>query len=241
MKKTLFLVGLVIAIIIANFTVVRAATGDITLVPSSRQVRPGDTFTVRMHIECDAGINLISGREANDGFLFNYDKSKLELISGEAIKFSNLNEESSSGTILLMGNSTAFKSGDVYELKFKVKSNAPKGNTEISTTQLILTDFDNNETTISPRTAVIEIIGDSTIPVEPADTDTTPSQDTNSTVDTTPSTSTSSTTGKQTDKTTTTKTLPKTGRVAIMGTCLTALVIFTAITFKKLKDYKEVK
>ena len=218
MKKTLFLLGLIIAIIITNFTVVKAASGDIKLNPSSTQVRPGDTFTVTMNAECEGGINLISGKEEKDGFLFNYDKSKLELISGEAIKLSNLNEEVASGTVLLLGNSASFKSGNVYELKFKVKSNATRGNTEITTTQLILTDFDNIETAISPRTATVEIISDSTTPVEPDDTKTTPAEQHDT--DTTPSSNTSSTTGKQTDKTTTTKTLPKTGMTTVMGTFL---------------------
>lgn len=168
MKKTLLIVVIAIALVVSSFIPVQATTATADLRASSTSVKPGETVTVTLSAATDGGIALVSGNEADDGFAFNYDSNKLELISKEAKKLIDLNEEATSGTICLMGSSVSFLSGDIYELTFRVKSDAATGNTVISTTPIIITDFDDEETTITGKTVTIQIESDAT-PTDPVD------------------------------------------------------------------------
>lgn len=57
MKKTLFIIGIILAIVIVNITAVYASTATASLTPSSASVKKGDTFTVTLSVNCEDGIN----------------------------------------------------------------------------------------------------------------------------------------------------------------------------------------
>ena len=262
MKKSLLIISIVIAIIITGITTVQAATTTAELKTSSTSVKQGDTFKVTLSATCDGGIALVSGNEADDGFAFSYDSSKLELVSKEAKRLIDLNEEATSGTICLMGSSTSFSTGDIYEFTFKVKSNATDGDTQVSVTPVKITNFDDVETTVTVKSATITIANSSSTPAEPSTPDkpSNPDSPSNPTTPTDPTSgstnnggssstsgtsksgsTTSNTAGKTTDSTTSTTALPKTGSIAIMGGTSVILIAVSIFTFKKLRQYKEIK
>ena len=247
MKKSLLIIGIVIAIIITGITTVQAADTTAQLTASATSVKPGDTFTVTLSAACDGGIALISGSEADDGFALNYDTSKLELVSKEAKRLIDLNEEATSGTICLMGSSTSFTSGDVYVVTFKVKSDAADGNIQVGVTPIKITDFNDVETAVTVQSATVEIKNNgSETPTDPTDPITPDSSNNNSGSSSTTGTcnggsTISSTAGKTTDTTTATAALPKTGNIAFVGGCFVVLATVLIFTYKKIRLYKEVK
>lgn len=143
MKRILIITILTVLFILTSLTIVRAET-TAELKTSSMSVKPGDTFTVTLYVECADGVSGIFGGTSDedyvDYFEINYDNSKLDLISKEAIKLMDLISEEegepiSKASLLTFGT---FTSGDVLNLNFKVKDNAISGETEISTTDLLL-------------------------------------------------------------------------------------------------------
>lgn len=244
MRKTVLIVSIIIAIILTGITTVHAATASANLNASSTSVKPGDTFTVTLNVECDGGIALISGNEDNDGFKMNYDGNKLELVSKEAKGLIDLNEEATSGTICLMGSSTSFSSGEVYEITFKVKTDATDGDVEFSTTPIVITNFEDNESTITVQSISVEITGSST-PTEltnPAEPEEPTAQSNSGNKDgaksSTPNTTSTSTSGKTPDTTTATSALPKAGSIVIRGLSLSGLIVVAVLMYKKIKQYR---
>ena len=263
-KKTISLI-LIIVLMLIGIGNVQAANTTATLRTSSSTVKPGDTFTVILSATCDGGIALVSGDEENDGFKFIYDNNKLELINKEAKRLIDLNEEATSDTVCLMGSSTSFSSGDVYELTFKVKQNVTSGSTEVSTTDMKITNFDDVETRVKPEKAIINIKVDSTDPSQ-QDNPTDPSQQDNPTdqsqqdnpVDQSKSqnqddntkkeiksvsgsTTGTSTSGKSTGSTTAKSILPAAGSNTIKVIVFISICIFAAVSYKKVKQLKEIK
>lgn len=267
MKKLILTLGIIIAVVMTGISTVQAATSTAELTASNTTVKPGDTFTVTLSASSEGGVALISGTEENDGFKVNYDSSKLELVSKEAKGFVDLNEEATSGTICLLGSSVSFKSGDVYVLTFKAKSDTT-GDAQISTTSLIITDFDDEETTIDGKSVTVEIKDDSDTPSTPDTPDTPETPDTPDTPETpdTPSTpdtpetpdtpskpdtpdtpknpGTTSTTGKSGDSTTAAsagKIIPAAGSVAVKGLLIAGIATVSVIAYKKFNQLKDIK
>lgn len=74
MKKTIIGIMTILVLILANITVVQAATATATLKTSNETVKVGETFTVTLSVSCEDGINGID-------CTYSYDEDKLELVS----------------------------------------------------------------------------------------------------------------------------------------------------------------
>lgn len=269
MKKLVLTLGIIIAVIMTGVSTVQAAVATAELKASSDTVKPGDTFTVTLTVSTEGGIELVSGTEEDDGFKVNYDSSKLELVSREAKELVDLNEEASSGTICLMGSNTSYTSGDVYVLTFKAKPDTA-GDAEISTTSLIITNFDDEENTIEGKSLTVEITDDSDTPGTPENPDTpsdpanpsvepetpenpdTPSDPDNSSVEpetlVNPSNSNTtgslSTAGKTLDTTTAAsaeKIIPAAGAEAVKGMLIIGIAAIGILAYKKFNQLRDVK
>ena len=263
MRKTILIGIMVIILTVTCISTVKATVATAALRANHSKVKIGDTVTVTISIDSDESLQSIGGKEM-DGFLINYDDTKLELTSREEFnRFFDLNFETDENTgkriteaVLLMGGDSSFKSGDVYAVTFKVKDNAELGNTTISTSNLILlanSDGDDSEGTEIPGGSVnIEIA-----------TETTPSDDNNQTnPDTTPSNTDNNTNNNsnnnnnsnsnsnsntktingKTDTTTTSKIIPKTGlgrTFAALG--FVALVVTAVVLYRKVNGYKDIR
>lgn len=264
MRKTLLIIGIIFVIIIASVTTVQASTATATFTPNSTSVKQGDTFTVTLSATCADGINGIYGKEAYDGFGFSYDTAKLDLVSREAIKLADQNEDADAETIALVGSSSSYTSGDVYKFTFKVKANAALGETQISTTELVLESFAATDATVElgTKTATVTIVSNTqsepttpstpVVPGSTTNTNTNNAGDSNTSGNTTNTAgthnttntskgNTSTTTAGKTDPTTATTILPKTGFVAITGIALIAIVLLSIVMFKKFKKYDGIK
>ena len=156
MKKTLLTIGIIFIVMISCITSVQADAGEITLVASNATVKPGETFTVTMHATASEGINGIYGKEEFDGIGFNYDNTKLELVSREAKTVTDANSGNDTIILIYLGLET-ITSEDVYVWTFKVKDNAAEGETQISTTEIIFTDLANDTTEVGAKTATVQI------------------------------------------------------------------------------------
>ena len=258
MRKVILIICIIVTIMILGMQSLQAATNTATLNASSKSAKSGDTLTVTLSATCDGGIALISGKEEDDGFSLVYDSNKLELVSRKAKDLSNLNEESDSGTIMLMGNSSSFKSGEVYEWTLKVKDGAELGSTQISVTPIIITDFNDVETSITVTGTSIDIIGDnSETPEEPSN----PSEPSEPSEPTKPintdekieneviinnggvikNETTVEKVQKTSDNTTSPTILPKTGSVTIVGGIIAILIVISIVFYKKYSKLKEIK
>lgn len=147
MKKIFLIMIINVAILLFAHTVVNASTNEIQLNPSSESVKTGETFTVILSAQSSEGINAIYGKEEYDGFKINYDSNKLELIKGEAKSAENLNDGLDSIVLIYFGNDI-ITSGDFYEWSFKAKDDINDVATQISTTELILENLADQNTTV---------------------------------------------------------------------------------------------
>lgn len=274
MKKIVLILGLMITLIMTSFTVAIAATGDAELVASSTQVKPGDTFTVKLHVTSADEINGIITT-------YTYSTGLLELTGHTAgTNFSDLNGDSTSN-IEVMISSGSSTEADVFVLTFKVKETATVGEIATINTGIITLDTNastNSEVEIPAKEVTVEIISDSASDDEPSsETNTNTSNSSSNTTNnntnisdnttsntetnvansnvngstsgnstntstSTPTTNTKTiTSGTKSDSTTANTILPKTGILTITGISIIALGALTVVTYKKLKDYKDVK
>ncbi len=170
MKKALINIIIIVAIILSGTTMVQADTASAELRASSTTVKPGDTFTVTLHVECQEGINGVIGDKENDGFAFAYDNNKLELlrrkslgekviIDGEEIEpYWNVNSGMSTICIAYGTDTDKIVTEDnVYEWTFKVKSDAEVGSTQITTTDIIICGLEDSETSVNSLSVPIQI------------------------------------------------------------------------------------
>ena len=224
MKKTLVVLGIIMVLIITGITTVQAATATATIKSSANTVKPGDTFTVTLSATCDVGLNGIIGEEEFQGFGFNYDTEKLELVSREAKTMTDANDGKNTIGLAYLGTST-ITTGDVYTWTFKVKSGAT-GTANFSTTPMEIVGLDNSKTSISAQNVGVSISGDSN-----QNGNTTPSN-TNPNANKTPGTSTTAKSGTSTDSTTAKTKIPAAGRAAIGGAIVIA-VIGAIVAFRK--------
>ena len=156
MYRKIAILFISIVIVLASFTVVQAASATATLTPSSTTVKPGDTFSVTLSLNCADGIN------GATGITFNYDKNILELTSSN-IKDSNFINLGTSDDIDLMCNSEEnITSANVYVWNFKVKDTATIGtNTTFSVGDIAVDSFaENNSETIATGKSITVTIED---------------------------------------------------------------------------------
>lgn len=116
MKKIIAILTLTLTLLIVlagsmpNF----AATAIANLHSSSLTVKPGETFTVVLSVNCQEGINGVIG------LTYNYDKDKLDLVSEKiGTNYTNLG---TGDTIDLITNSKdKLTNEDIYIFEFKAK------------------------------------------------------------------------------------------------------------------------
>lgn len=125
------------------------ATG--TLTPSATEVKQGETFTVKLHVECEGAIDGIVGLK------FNYDTTNLELKNQKVDDYFSELESETEGTKDLMALNPNSKSVDVYEYEFQVKETATVG-TEISVSTDEFTVYRENEDEEDDETEVQETV-----------------------------------------------------------------------------------
>lgn len=144
MKKKLITFAIIIMVIIANLSIVQAAT-TATLKTNKDKVKPGDTFTVTLSVACEDGINGIDTT-------YSYDTDKLELVSASVKDSANWSSLGSDKKITVICNSTSkITTAELYVLTFKLKDTVATGTTVSISTTDILVDSDaatNSEKTI---------------------------------------------------------------------------------------------
>ena len=259
MKKTTFIIGIILAILIVNVTAVQAATATAELKVSNASVKQGETFTVTLSATCSAGINGVIAD-------YSYDTDILELVDHKAIEpFMDLNGDSTS-KIETMISTGSVTTSDIFILTFKVKDSAQIGSNVTISTDTITVDSDTEgELTVQPKSISVQIVDTSNSEEDnnnnnnnnnnttntntATNTSTTNTTGTNTTMNTSKnnssgiitngksSTTSTNTPAKATDKTTATSILPKTGFIAITGASLIAVIVFSVIMFKKLRKY----
>lgn len=251
MKKLLSIILIILILLLTSITRVNAISATAELKASSTSVKPGETFTVILSVNSDKTLAAVGGNENggrdNDSFAYAYDNKKIELVEQKILCSAmdmNIDEGSrASENICLVGS---IASGDVYQWTFKVKSNAESGTTTISITDLLLTDYDDDEFNIPAKTVTVNIANDTpTDPAQPEqpeqpdqpDTPVTPSQPTDSQGQSTLATP-GNTEGKTSDTTTAKTILPKAGstiQYGITGVALVILIVFSVVIIKKLR------
>lgn len=156
-KIITMLLVLVVALVGTSSVFARAEDVSATLVPSKTDVKPGETFTVTLHVTCSEKINGVQTE-------YNYDSDILEVVSANTTSgsFANLGINNK---IEVIANAPDITDADVFVITFKVKDSA-KTNT---TTQISMPEtlVDSQEETdsnynVPAQTITINIVGDST-------------------------------------------------------------------------------
>ena len=116
MKKIIAILTLTLTllIVLAGSMPIFAATAMANLNSSSLTVKPGETFTVVLSVNCQEGINGVIG------LTYNYDKDKLDLVSEKiGTNYTNLG---TGDTIDLITNAKdKLTNEDIYIFEFKAK------------------------------------------------------------------------------------------------------------------------
>lgn len=262
MKKFKIIELTIIVMLLTSFSIVRASSATAELQTSANSVRRGDTFTVTLSVNTSGSyVSAVYGYEANQGFKFLFDTSKLELIGGEPINMNDWNSGTQDGTIALIA--TGSVNGGVYKLTFKVKENAGLGDTQISATKLKVALDDGSNFDINPINKSIQVEDNTVTPTTTPTPTPTPKPTTTPeptptptiTVTPTPSTTTSpektvaptvtseagetrtqTTSGK--DTTTAKTSIPQTGTAQLIGIGVIVMFVIVIVILKiKLKKY----
>ena len=237
MKKTLFIIGLILAILMVGISVVNAADATVDLRASSETVKPGDTFTVILSAKCEDGINGIDTK-------FSYDTEKLELINQAVTNSDNWSSLGGDGEISVICNSTdSIKTADIYTLTFKVKDSVANGAIATISTEGIMLDSDaatNSIVSIAGKTATVKAANSAT----PSGNNGTSDGENNGGADNKGTGSRESTSGKSGDPTTAAsagKNIPKAGLTAIKGILIVGIATVGVVAYKKFYQLKEIK
>lgn len=252
MKKKLITFAIIIMVILANLSIVQAATtATATLKTNKDKVKPGDTFTVTLSVACEDGINGIDTT-------YSYDADKLELVSASVKDSVNWSSLGSDKQITVICNSTSkITTADVYVLTFKLKDTVATGTTASISTTDILVDSDaatNSEKTIKALNVSVtaetessnnggqstgegagtekpgDTTGGGTGTQQPSDTTGGTNNKNSNVISSTPKTNTNNNVTK----------LPKTGKSEIVLVVAGVLIIVSVIAYKKYNKYKGV-
>ena len=155
MKLKVFTVIMIVILAILFSSNVYAATGTVNFVPSTNQVKKGDTFTVTLSASSEDGINGVETK-------YTYNSEKLEFVSGNVVNSSNWISMGTAPEITIICNSQEkIKNADLYTLTFKVKDSANVGDTIKVETNEILLDTDaqeNSEVNSGAKKAEVTVI-----------------------------------------------------------------------------------
>ena len=155
MKLKVFTVIMIVIFAILFSSNVYAATGTVNFVPSTNQVKKGDTFTVTLSASSEDGINGVETK-------YTYNSEKLEFVSGNVVNTSNWLSMGTAPEITIICNSQEkIKNADLYTLTFKVKDSANVGDTIKVETNEILLDTDaqeKSEVNIGAKKAEVTVI-----------------------------------------------------------------------------------
>ena len=139
---------LIMNILIFSTIGVFAADTTATLNVNTSEVKPGDKITVTLNVNCTEGIGFI-------GTKINYDSSILTLesqdINNKLINYGTDKLELFSNSSEKLTNITA------CTFVFKVNENATAGTIKISTTNIEISDINNQEYTLNPSEKTITI------------------------------------------------------------------------------------
>ncbi len=114
MKKIIAILTLTLLIVLAGNMPIFAATAMANLNSSSLTVKPGETFTVVLSVNCQEGINGVIG------LTYNYDKDKLDLVS-EKIGTNYTNIGTGDTIDLITNSKDKLTNEDIYVFEFKAK------------------------------------------------------------------------------------------------------------------------
>ena len=152
-KKIILTITALVAILF-SVNIVNAASGRVDIRTSATTVKPGDTFTATISVNCPDGINGINTT-------YNYDSSKLELVEKKVANSENFSDMSGgrNGVVEIIANKPNLTSENMYMLTFKVKDNAQEGTTAtINTGDIKVNSLDKSSNFIEPaKTANINI------------------------------------------------------------------------------------
>lgn len=243
MQKKLITIAMIIMVILANLSIVQAATtATATLATNKEKVKPGDTFTVTLSVTCEDGINGIDTT-------YSYDTDKLELVSASVKDSANWSSLGSDNQITVICNSTSkITTADIYVLTFKLKDNVATGTTASISTTDILVDSDaatDSEKTVKALKVTITAETESSNEGNQSTGEGTGTENpSNTTGETNNQTSNKTNTTNSTIKTNTdntvvkTSNLPKTGKSEIVLVIAGVLIIASVFAYKKYNNYK---
>ena len=150
-KELLIIIMSFMLIIGGIVTTSLAAEANLTVSISNKNVKKGETFTVKLSIASADGINGITGD-------YSFDENALELVSANVVdssKFSNLGAQGNK-EIALIATTTGLTSEDVLILTFKVKDSATEN-------QTVNISFNNMEVDTNAQTSSTVTLGDKSI------------------------------------------------------------------------------
>ena len=165
-KIITMLLVLVVALIGTSSVFARAEDVSATLVPSTTNVKPGETFTVTLHATCSEKINGIQTE-------YNYDSDVLEVVSANTASgnFANLGINNK---IEVIANAPDITDADVFVITFKVKDDAQANTTtQISMPETLVASMEATDSNyyVPAQTITINIVGDSTEDPDPENPD----------------------------------------------------------------------
>ena len=151
MVKKVMLSIMVIGIMLFSINVVNAASGKADFKADKESIKAGETFTVTLFCECEDGIN---GIETS----YNYDSSKLELISAEVANKNWVDMSGGRANIVevICNTVETIKSDNIYVLTFKAKENQETTVATISTGD-IKVDSDKSTSTFTEKAKTVTI------------------------------------------------------------------------------------
>ncbi len=151
MVKKIMLSIMAIGIMLFSINVVNAASGKADFKADKESIKAGETFTVTLFCECEDGIN---GIETS----YNYDSSKLELISAEVANKNWVDMSGGRANIVevICNTPEKIKSDNIYVLTFKAKENQETTVATISTGD-IKVDSDNSASKFTENAKTVTI------------------------------------------------------------------------------------
>ena len=152
MNKKIIILEIIILLILGlfgNITIYAQSETTATFEASTKEVKPGDSFTVKLKVKCEDGINGVSTK-------YSYDKEVLELVTKKI--GDGLADFSGDGEIIVMSNSNTLTEADVYTLTFKVKENVEANKNIVISTDKIMVDSnaaENSTYTIDEKSVTV--------------------------------------------------------------------------------------
>lgn len=236
----IFVFGISLTISAADYAVAADDT-TVTIKADKTEVNPGDTFTITISGSAEAGINGLTGS-------LSYDKDQLELVSAKSVdteKWSSLGQNSEGNIeIAIIANSSDIKSGNIFEVTFKVKDSVERGTViKVTPSNIVLDTLAETDSEYKAELGDVEV----KVKEEASKPDNTtkPSIDNttseNATNNTTPENKTEYKTIENKNSTQSqAKTMPYTGTNMFVAMSVVAVGIVAIVSYASYKRYKNI-